>query len=92
MLQRGQVDEAIRLMAQALAVADRAPAGERENLGPSHRALGAVLAKRGRYAEAAEQYRLALGYEPGSKEIEGELGAVEEKERSQKSEDRSQKN
>jgi Flp pilus assembly protein TadD len=77
LIQEGRVDEAIRLLLEAFAVADKAPPEQREALGPSHRALGAVLAKRGRLEEAAEQYRAALEYEPGSKVIEGELADVE---------------
>ena len=79
LIQQGKVDEAIRMLLEAIAVADNAPPEQREALGPSHRALGAVLAKRGRLEEAAEQYRAALEYEPGSKVIEGELAGVEAK-------------
>jgi tetratricopeptide (TPR) repeat protein len=80
MIQRGRIDEAIRLLLNAIAVADRVPPEEREKLGPSHRVLGAVLEKRGRLAEAEAQYRAALEYEPGSKEIEGDLERVRKRE------------
>jgi tetratricopeptide (TPR) repeat protein len=79
MIHQGRIDDAIRILLDAIAVADSVTPEQREALGPSHRALGAVLAKRGRLEEAAEQYRAALEYEPGSKVIEGELAEVERK-------------
>lgn len=78
-IERGQIDEAIRLLTQAINAVDRVPPEQRQQLGPSHEALAAVLAKRGRYAEAAEQYRLALDYEPGNTRIETAMAAMEQK-------------
>ncbi|HZZ43630.1 MAG TPA: tetratricopeptide repeat protein [Tepidisphaeraceae bacterium] len=79
LIERGEIDEAIQLLIEGLAMADQLPDVERGNHAAPHYVLAAVLAKRGRYAEAAVQYRAALKDQPGNVQIQRDLAAVERK-------------
>jgi tetratricopeptide (TPR) repeat protein len=78
---RGEIDEATRLLRRVVELSDQTVQGERDKVAVSYRMLGAVFTSRGRYAEAAEQYRAALRLEPGNKELEAELAAAERRAR-----------
>ena len=79
LIRRGEVDEAIVWLRRAVEASGRHVAGKRDQIAAAHRMLGAVLMQRGRYAEAAEEYRRALAIDPHNLALQQELAEVEKR-------------